>query len=260
MCSANLVIRKGLRVNVQLSGDALRLSAVRGRNARREVRMGRTLMTIILLAAVTLAQSTGVASEPQMHWRSGERHSLDGVVSEQYDKLRQGTAGYFSVNLTSSELFAVGSAGTKDRRIMPTVLEFEPMPGFEISKVLYPDMRFGKFHFDEKPFRVFLHNGPDSTRIRFKIRATDDVAPGHYVLKGCLKFQYVSNAGISEPQQLGVDVPVEVAAHTAKVQIVDRSAAGIRGVTPVEVLEGIVLIPLTLPLGIFMALIGWDGC
>lgn len=222
--------------------------------------MVRMVLTIALLTAVALAQIDEDANEAGMPRRSGERHSMHAAVSQQYDKLRQGTAGYLSVDLLSPEMFAVGSAGTRDRRIMSTVLEFEPLSGFEISRVLYPETRFGRFNFDEKPFRVFLHDGSGSTRFRFKVRALPDLKPGAYTLQAHLKFQYVSDAGISEPQQVNIDVPVELVDRAASVQTVDRSVAGLRGITPAEWTEGVLLAPLAIPLGILMALIGWDGC
>jgi hypothetical protein len=80
------------------------------------------------------------------------------------------------------------------------------------------------------------------------------------VLKAKLHFQVVSREGISSPHELAVGLPVDVVEHNAKTAYSDRSVAGVRGIKPAEWAGIILLAPVWIPVSIFMALTGWDGC
>ncbi|MBI3475792.1 MAG: hypothetical protein HY010_08670 [Acidobacteria bacterium] len=211
-----------------------------------------------------LILSTAVANAQVMTFEELSRSTVGPLQlnirsSSEYEKLRQGTEEYAEVSLSASQRVSLGRPDGRDSRLMPTRLEIEPMEGFRISRVHYPDLREEMFSFDHKPFQVLQPDG-GNLRFRFKVRSTPDVPVGHYVLKAKLHFQVVSREGISYPQELSVGLPVDVAEHNAKAEYNDRSIAGVRGVKPAEWAEIILLAPVWIPVSIFMALIGWDGC
>ncbi len=233
--------------------------------------MGRTILTIVLL--VTMARAQGAdRSSGAVATRIGEVRffrelagagplGIHGTVDFQYDKLRQGTSEYAQValNSTTRAFWMVGPGGD-DSRVEPTRLELEASKDIEISSVSYPASERKRFLFDPKSFRVLKTDGDGPIRFRFKVRASPSVAPGEYVVKAILRYHFVSDAGFSHPQQLRLEVPIKVVDRKTRVVTQDRSIAGIRGITPAEWTEDILLAPLTIPFAIFMAVIGWDGC
>ena len=84
--------------------------------------------------------------------------------------------------------------------------------------------------------------------------------PGNYIVKASVSYRLISEVGISAPQHLRVEVPINVVERKSKVETGDRGIAGIRGISPAEWIEDILLAPLMIPVAIFMAIVGWDGC
>jgi len=218
--------------------------------------MVRTLLTMLLLVAVTQAQVITFAE------LSGAVAPLSVYASPelQYDLLRQGTAEYGLITLGSSGRFAIGDPRGKDSRITATKLEISSTQGLQVSPVNYPATQQKQFNFERKSFKVLAQTHDNPIRFRFKVRAAHDLVPGDYALQGRLTYQLINDSGISEPRQLAIEIPIKVGNHHATVKTVDRSVAGIRGITPAEWIEIVLLAPISIPLGIFMALIGWDGC
>lgn len=218
--------------------------------------MRRALATLLLVASVAEAQVTMTFGELQKS--VGSRQWSDGTRFE-YDKLRQGSEEYAEVILYTPQPLYLGSSDAKDSRLIPTRFEIEPAEGFRISAFRYPASREERFSFDSRPYKILEGSGND-LRLRFKVRSSPSLPVGRYVLKGKLRFQSVSDSGISEPAERFVDIPVEVVERHAKVEYSDRSIAGIRGVKPGEWAGIVLLAPVWVPVGFFMMLTGWDGC
>jgi hypothetical protein len=233
--------------------------------------MTRTIVTIVLLVAMTQAQvadrsngavATQLGEVKRFRELAGVRKpEIHGTVDFQYDKLRQGTSEFAHVALMSmTRGFAIADPLGKESRVEPMKLELKASKGIQVVSVLYPASELQQFPFDPKPFKVLKNNGAEPIRVRFKVRALPDLVPGDYVVKATLSYRLISEAGISEPQQLRVEVPIQVVERKTKVKTEDRSIAGILGVTAAEWTENILLAPLMIPVAIFMTLIGWDGC
>lgn len=218
--------------------------------------MARMLIAILLLTALAEAQVTTTFGE--LSGAGSGPIDFGGSSGFEYDKLRQGSEEYAEVSLYTSRNVFVGGAKVRDARLQPTRIAILPGEGFEISRVIYPRAHQERFRFDAKPIDV-LQTQP-TLRFRFKLRSAPSVPVGSYVLKAKLSFQTVNDSGISEAKELPIDIPVEVVGHDAKVEFVDRSIAGIRGVKPDEWAGMVLLAPVWIPLSLFMMLIGWDGC
>jgi len=224
--------------------------------------MGRTIVAVILLVTTIRAQVVGDLSGDPTATRDGDirQKKIYGSFGFQYNHLRRGTEEYGEVLLLGPHTFALTDPRSKDPRIVPTKLEVQDTPGFQISPIIYPAGQDRRFLFSPKSFKVLNQTHAAPVRFRFKVRAVPDLPSGDYLLRAKLKYQVISNAGISEPQQFDVEMPIKVVDHTAKVKTEDRSIAGIRGITPAEWVEIVLLAPLMIPVGILMAALGWDGC
>lgn len=218
--------------------------------------MARMLIALLLLTA--LAEAQGTMTFGELSGSASGPIDLSGSSGLEYDKLRQGSEEYAEVSLYTSRNVFVGGAKAGDARLQPTRIEIVPREGFDISRVIYPRAHQEKFRFDVKPIDV-LQTQP-TPRFRFKLRAAPSLPVGSYLLKAKLSFQTVNDSGIAEAKELLIDIPVEVVGHAAKVESVDRSIAGIRGVKPDEWAGIVLLAPIWIPLSFFMMLIGWDGC
>lgn len=220
--------------------------------------MRRTLVALILMASMVEAQEVKTFGELSSAARRPLR--LDGTFGLSYDKLRQGGEEYGEVSLYSSQDVFLSNPEGKDVRSIGTRLEIEPVEGLQISRVIYPKAQEEQFQFDSKPIKVLHQGSADRLRFRFKVRSAPDLRVGIYVLRAKLSFQIVSDSGISDPKELLVEIPIDVVGHDAKVESVDRSIAGIRGITPAEWAAIVLFAPVSIPFGLFMMLIGWDGC
>jgi hypothetical protein len=233
--------------------------------------MVRTIMAMVLLVTTSQAQvvdrSSGTVAPQIGEVRlfrdlAGVRQpEIYGSVDFQYDTLRLGTSEYAQVALRSTTgAFSIADPRGKDSRIEPTKLELEASQGIQILSVIYPASEQEQFPFDSKPFKVLKNHGGDPIRFRFKVGALPDLVPGDYVVRASLSYHLVSESGVSGLQKLSVEAPIKVVDRKTKVETDDRSIAGIRGITPAEWTESILLAPLMIPVAIFMAIIGWDGC
>jgi hypothetical protein len=222
---------------------------------------------VILLASIAQSQEVKTfgelskgARDPSGLGGSFSLSGLGGSFSLSYDKLKQGAEEYGEVMLYSSQNVFLSSPYGKDARLIPTRLEIATTKGLLVSPVIYPKAHPERFPFDSKPIKVLGQMYHHNLRFRFKVRSAPDLPIGDYVLKPKLSFQMVSDSGISESKELMVDVPITVVSSDAKVESVDRSIAGIRGITPGEWVGIVLLAPVSIPVGLFMLLIDWDGC
>lgn len=183
--------------------------------------MGRTLMTMVLLVAVTRAQMGVLAfSQPQPVAMDPTAPSRPWIeVFPQYLTLRRGTEEKVllvpALNSTSQGGTATywGAPSPQNGRLVATDLTIEPAAGFSSSAIEYPRSRKVSLGLNEEPVRVL---GPDSIDLHFKLRADYTVALGDHVLKGKLRFQRISRLGTSVPQESEFLIPIQVVEHNAK--------------------------------------------
>jgi hypothetical protein len=233
--------------------------------------MGRTIVIMLLLVTMMQGQEVDPSKRPVTPQGRKVRLFRDlvgkrkpeiyGSIDFQYDKLRRGTSEFAQVAVESSNsAFAIARLSGRESRVEPTKLELKASQGIQILSVINPESTQEKFAFDSRSFKVLRGSSVDPIRFRFKLRASPDLVPGDYIVKATVSYRIISEAGISEAQQLRVEVPITVVERKSKVETGDRGIAGIRGISPAEWIEDIRLAPLMIPVAIFMAIIGWDGC
>ena len=224
--------------------------------------MGRTLMALVLLAAVTQAQ-VGVLQISQ-----SQPVAMDPTVFAQpvveafprYTALRRGTEEKVllaaSLNPTARGWTAIYWAAPMPGNgpLAATELKIEPLEGFSIGAIEYPKSQTVALRPDEEPVHVL---GPGSIDLHLKVRADRTAALGDHVLKGKLKFQSLTRDGNSAPQELEFSIPIRVVEHGA---VVAKNPRYHQDLTPMQITGVVLLIPLAIPFAIIAALTGWDGC
>jgi hypothetical protein len=184
--------------------------------------MGRTLLTVVLLVAVTQAQvGVSAVSQPQPVAMDPTVASPPWIeVFPQYLKLRRGTEEKVllvpALSPTSDGGTATywGAPGPQHGRLVATELKIEVTEGFTSSAIKYPRSREISLGSNQQPVRLL---GPDSVDLHFKVRADRTVDLGDHALRGKLRFQRVSKVGVSVPQELEFLIPIRVVEHNAKV-------------------------------------------
>jgi hypothetical protein len=223
--------------------------------------MTRIGLTFFMLLAVAYAQVTSLQIEEPHAGVAEAVRGLHAGSTLEFDALRQGTDEYAQILLIGEGRFSIASPGIPDSRLSPTAMEIEVPKGLHISPIQNPRGREKRFAFDAKPIRVLQY--PEDRNLRgmaFKVRADAGLPPGEYTLKARFDVQVVNDYGIAKPQTVSAEIPITVVERNARVNSFDRSIGGLRGVNSGEWVGIILLAPLTVPLSIFMALIGWDGC
>lgn len=224
--------------------------------------MGRTLITVVLLIAVTQAQ-VGIlpVSRPEPVAIDPMSPRLSWItLFPEYGSLRRGTEEKVMVIPELNPMARGGTptywapASPNNGALTATELTIAPMEGFTIRAIEYPKVRKAPIETDAGPVRVL---GPDRIALQFKVRADSTVALGTHTLKAKLKFQRITRVGNSTPQELEFSIPIQVVEHSAKVA---RGEMYRPRLTPLQIVGLVVLIPLALPIGILMALGGWYGC
>lgn len=227
--------------------------------------MGRTLIAVVLLVAVTQAQVGGLAvAQPQPV--AQDRVSLPQPSIEalpRYLALRRGTEEKVLLvavlNPTAQSWTGTywGAPSPENGAMVATELKIEPPEGFAIRGIEYPKSHRVSLRPGEEPVRVL---GPGAIELRFKLRADRNVDLGDHVLKGKLKFQLINRVGDSSTHELEFSVPIRVVDHDAAVA---KNSSYPQGVTPIETVQIAALVPLILlaiPFAIVALFTGWDGC
>jgi hypothetical protein len=182
--------------------------------------MWRSIFAVILLPALTAAQSVPSAGSLQM---SAEQTSPKTSVaprstpSSSYkpytycNGIRRGATEEVAVQLSTGGFATTPKSPVSG--IVPLELELEPAEGLTFTEIHYPEPFPRKFDFHPKPIPV-----AGLSPIRFKVRADDKAELGVHVLRGKLMFQPVHFDSTMEPvQQLDVEIPLTVVEQDAKV-------------------------------------------
>jgi hypothetical protein len=222
--------------------------------------MGRTLLTMLLMAAVTQAQ-VGVlpVSLPQPTRMDPTRMPRWIHVVPQYQELRRESDEkvLLAVTLNPTSLSATtywGAPSPKSGPFGPTELKIEVTEGLTATAFEYSGFKTVAVASSEKPVHVI---GPNFIDMHFKLHASRTVPLGDHLLKGKLRFQRIGKVGVSVPQELEFSIPIRVVEHNAKVAK-DRSYR--QNLTPLQITGMVLLIPVMVPLILLAAATGWDGC
>lgn len=131
---------------------------------------------------------------------------------EKYTAIRRGTTIDAGVVLIANGFLTSLRSPVKD--IVPVSLTIDAEPGISYSSVSYPKPRPIKF-----PFRtdaVAVESGA-WFGIEMKLHAAGDAPLGEHTMRGKLKYQAITNEGVSPVQEMDVSMPVKVVEHNAKV-------------------------------------------
>ena len=92
--------------------------------------------------------------------------------------------------------------------LIGTAVEMEPQEGFTIADTRYPEPEMYSFSFAGNE-ELAVYSG--KTPIFLSVYASDDLAPGRYVLAGSLRIQICNDSVCLSPSTLPVVIPIEVA-------------------------------------------------
>lgn len=182
--------------------------------------MARTLLTMVLLAAVTQAQVENAVPKKDPIWEHIQAERTQRVLADpQYTELRSGTEEGFFITAkiepaeTGKPPLYWGAPSPRNGRVAASELEIDIPNGFTVHSVHYGPLKRVALEAGAPSF--FL--GPNKAEFHFKLRADRNLAVGDYLLKGKLRFQPIGKAGVLAAQELQFDIPVRLVDHKAKV-------------------------------------------
>jgi hypothetical protein len=223
--------------------------------------MWRSILAVILLPALTAAQSepiptapTGASNPPSVAAVRDPGPKYQSYTF--YDGIRRGREEEVVIHVSVHGFVTTPKSPVQG--VVPLKLDLDPADGLALSVLRYPKGQLRNLKSQSQP--VPVAGQPD---IRFKIKADRNAALGPHVLKGKITFQALPYAG-STPgpvQQIEVQIPITVVEHDAKVQ---KQPWPIHH-TPVALIVVLIillplLIPLMLPIYLICAAEGEPGC
>lgn len=206
--------------------------------------MGRQALVVVLLVAVGQAQmGMPMAShpEPTRIDPTGWHPSWIGIY-KQHHAFRRGTeegillAPDLEPNASDIPVYW-GGAQPDNGEYFPLKLEIVSSPDFTVTKVQYPKSR----KIVLKPGTVIHAVDAVNARIFLRLRADRNAQLGNRTIRGKLRFQRIGKVGVSEPQSLEFDIPVQVVEHSAKVGD-DAGNYAVEG-TPGQIIRMVLFFP-----------------
>jgi hypothetical protein len=215
--------------------------------------MWRSILAVILapvLAAAQTAQTEGVPAipsqpgKPSLSAPAVAKHPPASTYKPYayYNGIRRGREEEALIQLSPNGLVTTPKYAA--RGIVPLKLELESADGLTVKDFRYPKAAPRRVQFQTDPVQV-----ASWPTIRFKIHADKDAALGPHLLKGKLTFQVIPYDGSAPAavQQLGVQVPITVVEHDAKVE---RAAYPFPHTPAAEVVLVIVLLPVLIAIAL----------
>ena len=175
--------------------------------------MWRTACVVVLLPSLVGAQ-TAAESAPDTQ-RTGAPATVPSPTYRQftyYRQIRRGTTEKAAVELVLLQQAFVLSPRSSETGILPLKLEFEAKDGITVGNITYPKDYNHSVNFRKQPVKGTL-----GTTMKLKIRVDKTAGLGPHTLKGKLTFQPVTVTGVSAPEQLDVEIPLNVVERNAKV-------------------------------------------
>jgi hypothetical protein len=210
--------------------------------------MWRRIWAVVLIPAFAFGQTeyadTETSQQPQGNLSLSKKLPAYRQYTS-YEELRQGTTEKVAIAL-AAEPGLITSLRQPVPGILPLKLEIQNAEGIIVSDFHYPRTVKRRVAFRPDPIPVALDE-----LITFKVHADRNLSLGVHVLTGKLSFQVISDAGVSAPQEIAVQLPLTVVARNAKVQRKRLPSEGLSraGLVLIIVLSP-VIIALLIPIGI----------
>ena len=180
--------------------------------------MWRNVCIFVLVPSLVFAQPYSTAAGPSDQRRSAGTDSKRQAQYFTYVRLRQGSTEKVVVHLVTQAYVTSPRSPVPD--IVPLDLEFQNAGGIEVKDLVYPKAHPEILAFRPEPIAVV--DGKASV-VEFKVRATDTAALGFHTLAGKFTFQVVTDAGVSAPQEIEINLQINVVEHEAGVHNGDWS-------------------------------------
>ncbi|MBI1925041.1 protein-disulfide reductase DsbD [Candidatus Poribacteria bacterium] len=90
--------------------------------------------------------------------------------------------------------------------LIPTELRFEPLSGWRLGDVVYPQSQQRTFEFADQPLAVY----EGEVLLGLVANVSESVEPGKYTLRGQLRYQACNDTQCLAPAQVDVIIPIEV--------------------------------------------------
>jgi len=116
----------------------------------------------------------------------------------------------------------INSNDPGDEFMFPSSLVFEDLSGFEVKSVAFPEPKRATFEYSDFELRIY----EDTAVIGVLVQVAPDVKPGSYKLTGAFKYQACDSSSCIMPQDLPVEVPVEVVAAGVETKDVEPELFG----------------------------------
>ncbi|HEX8458392.1 MAG TPA: protein-disulfide reductase DsbD domain-containing protein [Pyrinomonadaceae bacterium] len=151
------------------------------------------------------ATNASPASQPT----AAPQSPLAGIVraSAESVEVRAGATADAEVRLSIAEGYHVNANPATEKFLIPTSLEVKPDAGGLVAEqITYPKALKKKFPFAEVPVAVY----EGEARIRLKIRAPRDAAPGGHTLAARLRVQPCDDEKCYPPMTVETSIPVTI--------------------------------------------------
>jgi len=211
--------------------------------------MWRNVLAVLLAVAVARAQTEvgGAGAPPSTRTKSTKAWPGKVVVSNEHSALRRGTDEKIlllpALNSSNVPVY-IGAARPNNGRFEPMELEIEASPCITVVSVVYPKPRKLPKVLSVSEVGSGRVIDTDRPRIYVKVHADRDLALGDRIIRGKLGFQRISQFGLSNPEALEFNIPVQVVEHDEKVK---RDGAYYEDVPLVEKILIIALMPIIWP-------------
>jgi DsbC/DsbD-like thiol-disulfide interchange protein len=125
---------------------------------------------------------------------------------EQVYKVRKGGTAQVKVLLEIDSGYHINSNRPTDKNLIATALTLDRTDGISAASVVYPRAKQRKFQFSPKPLSVY----EGRVELRFGLRALASAQAGRRTLKGKLRVQACNEEACLRPQNVNVEIPIEV--------------------------------------------------
>ncbi len=172
--------------------------------------MVRILTALVLLVAVVSAQTSTVSEQQPRN--SSSKPATKVKVYHSLTALTRGSEEEIAIGVEGNGFLT--SPRSPVHGIVPITLQLDPAEGFSVGAIEYPKPYKQKLAAWRDPIYVFRSPWQ---QVGFKLRAAPGAALGVHVLSGRMLFQFVSDSGLAEVEQIAVQVPVTVTNQRASV-------------------------------------------
>ena len=166
-------------------------------------------LKIQLLVALffTLATDGQFAVAQQLGGFQSSPEMVEVVTQAVPDPSPAGSPFEVFVRLKIEEGWKLNSHRPKQDYLIGTTLTLEPLAGFAVDEIVYPEGSLKKLDFSEEPMAVY----EKQVEIAVRLRSTAATPPGEYVLQGSLRVQACSGDVCLPPGQKPVTVLLRIA-------------------------------------------------